>query len=184
MTGPVKVEVDPQSLKLLLRQLRALPPNVRGPVRKQLRATGDEIIREQRKILDGPLPRGIHATGKTKKKYTAKSGKVWSRTVNVYDEHEVTRRRSTGLREGIKKSLTVRIVSGKTRVGLNVAASPKKGRGARFYNAKRFRHPVFGHADRWAYQQGMPYFFKPAYDGLDSMVVKATKILNDAIEKS
>lgn len=180
-TGP---EADPAQLRKLLAQFNDLPPKVKTATRRELRRTGDDVIAEQRAILDGPLPAGVAVTGRRTALVTDKrTGRTYTRRVNRYGDRAVQRGgRSSGLREGIKDGLATRVVTGKTRQSIEIKTQNNKGRLSTGWNAKRFRHPVFGNRDRYVYQAGQPYFFAPIFKGRAAMIAAATDILNDAME--
>lgn len=159
-----RVEADPESLRRLLKAFRELPKEVKTGVRRELRTVGDDVIRGQREILDGPLPSGVTVTGQR-----------FGRGMRGG--------RSTGLREGIKKGLKTRIVAGKTRVGIDIRTNTRRAPMSTGWNAKRFRHPTFGRAP-WVYQAGQPYFYPPVIEGRDDMIIRATRVLNKAIEEA
>lgn len=175
---------DAAQLRALLKDFNELPPKVKTGVRRELRSTGDDILAEQRAILDGPLPAGVEVKGKTKTvALNKKTGKTYIREINKYGERDVQRGgRSTGLRAGIKAGLVTRVVTGKTRQGIDIKTQNSKARMSTGWNAARFRHPVFGSKERWVYQAGQPYFFDPIFKGRARMIAKAIDILNDAVE--
>ena len=183
------VTPDPASLSALLKAFRDLPPNIKRETRAQLRLVGDDIIQAQIAILDGPLPEGTAKTGKKLTLIINRRGRRQAVWKNTFEDRAVQRGgRSTGLREGIKSGLKTRIVTGKTRQGIQLRTTgPVRDDGynaAKFWQKKTFRHPVFGNRDRYVYQQGQPYFFGPVVEGRDDLLDKATKILNDAIERA
>lgn len=182
-------EVDPEELKRLLLRLKEFLPKVRTAARRELRAIGDDTIAEQRRILDGPLPRGVKKTGQhvEVRQRAGKSKKFRAIRVNDYADTKVKRSgRSTGLRDGIKAGLKLRIVAGKTRQGIELKTTgPKDAHGynrAKFWEKRVFRHRVFG-GDTYVYQAGQPYFRGPALAGRDEMVRRAGEILRDAASK-
>jgi len=180
---------DPASLQDLLKGLRDLPPKVKRETRKELRTVGDDIIRAQIEILDGPLPEGTQKTGKKLTLIVNRRGRRQAVYKNTFEDRGVQRGgRSTGLRESIKSGLKTRIVTGKTRQGIQMRTTgPVRDDGfnaAKFWQKKNFRHPVFGNRDTYVYQQGQPYFFGPVVEGRNDLLDKATKILNDAIERA
>lgn len=181
-----RVEVDSESIKKLLRDFRELPPKVKTGVRRELRTVGDDVIAEQRAILDGPLPAGVRVSGRSHVfAQNRKTGRMGLKRVNTFADAEVQRPgRSTGLRERIKEGLATRIVTGKTRQGIEIRTSNKTAEMSTGWNAKRFRHPVFGNKNNWAYQAGQPYFHAPVKAGRDDIMAKAANILNDAIERT
>ena len=178
------VQPDPAQLRALLALFNDLPPKVKTNTRRELRRTGDEVIAEQRAILDSPLPAGVAVTGKrTTLAFNKKTGRSYVRSVNVYGDADVKRGgRSSGLREGIKAGLVTRVVTGKTRQGIDLRTQNSKGSMSTGWNAKRFRHPVFGNRQKFVYQAGQPYFFAPVFRGRAQMIERAIDILNDAME--
>lgn len=181
---PTQAKTDAATLRALLTEFNTLPPKVKTGVRRDLRTTGDEVIAGQRAILNGPLPAGIKVAGKTltlvKNK---KTGRTYVRQVNRYGATDVQRPgRSTGLRERIKASLVTRVVTGKTRQSIEIRTQNSKATMSTGWNSKRFRHPVFGNKERWAFQSGQPYFYAPVFAGRKTMIDRAIKILNDAVE--
>lgn len=180
----VKVEPDPAQLRDLLKQFNELPPKVRTQSRRALRATGATIIAAQGAILDGPLPAGVAVTGKSFEfAVNKRTGKTFTRKINVYGEKQVSRPgRSSGLRAAIKAGLVTRVVTGQTRQSIEIKTQNSKAPMSTGYNSRRFRHPVFGNKDQWAYQAGMPYFFPPIFEGRKQMIAEAIDILNNAIE--
>ena len=186
MVAAVVIQPDAAQLAELLREFRELPPIVKRGVRGALRHTGDEIIEGQRAILDGPLPAGVDVTGHrltlTKNR---KNGQLVVRRLNVYGEKDVQRGgRHTGLRDRIKEGLVTRVVTGTTRQGIEIRTRNSQATMSTGWNARRFRHPVFGNRDRFVYQAGQPYFYAPAIAGRKALIVEATSILNAAIEGS
>lgn len=180
----VQIKPDAAQLRNLLGTFNDLPPKVKTAVRRDLRSTGDDVIAGQRAILDGPLPAGVQAAGKRNTLLiNKKTGKPYVRKINVYKDREVQRPgRTSGLREAIKAGLVTRVVTGSTRQGIEVRTQNKKGPMSTGWNAVRFRHPVFGSKERYVYQGGQPYFFKPVFEGRAEMIAHAIDILNDAVE--
>ena len=179
-----QIKPDAAQLSALLKQFADLQPKVRTETRRELRHVGDEVIGRQRAILDGPLPSGVAVLGKTPTlAINKKTGATYIRRVNVYGERNVQRSgRSSGLREGIKAGLTTRVVTGTTRQSIEVRTQNSKGPMSTGWNSKRFRHPVFGNRDKWAYQAGQPYFFGPVFQGRADMIARAIDIINSAVE--
>lgn len=181
-------EVDPGDLKQLLGKLRDLPPKVRTATRRELRSVGDDTIEAQKAILDGPLPQGVEKTGQrfeVRKTRTRDGVKFRTIRVNTYADVAVKQGGSSGLREGIKAGLKLRVVTGKTRQGIELKTTGPKRDGynaAKFWEAKHFRHPVFGRKT-YVDQAGQPYFRGPALAGRDEMVRRAEKILRDAVRE-
>lgn len=173
--------LDTSNLTQVLAEVKSVSPTLARELRKRLRGTGEEIVAAQRAILDGPLPSGIRKTGTRMKLVKTRGSNRILRRVNVYEDAEVGRSRSTGMRAGIKKSLKTRVVAGKTRQGVNVRAERRVGGVmVNAWQARRFRHPVFG-TQEWAVQKGQPYFWKPAMEGRDSAARKIGQAIDDAL---
>lgn len=187
MTGATP---DPESLKRLLTRLREFPPAVRTPVRRELRALGEPVISEQKAILDGPLPRGVRKTGyRHKLVHSKRKGKFYVVKANTYAETDVKRGgQSTGMRDGIKSGLRFRVVAGKTRQGVEFKTTGPKGADgfnkAKFWQKKRFRHPVFGDRKRYIDQGGQPFFRAPVMDGRDQLLRATEEILTRAADQT
>jgi len=180
-----RAEADVTQLRELLKLFNELPPKVKREARSALRHTGDQIIAGQRSILDGPLPAGVAVEGKrTTLALNKKTGRYYVRQINNFVDRDVQRGgRSSGLREGIKSALVTRVVTGTTRQGIEVRTQNGKGAMSTGWNAKRFRHPVFGNKSAaWVYQAGQPYFFAPVFKGRAELIENAIQILNNALE--
>jgi hypothetical protein len=182
----VKVEVKPDAAQLrsLLQTFNDIPKDEKTAVRSALRHTGDDVISGQRAVLDGPLPPGVQVTGKTTTlAFNKKTRHTYVRTVNVFGDVATKRGgRSSGLREGIKAGLVTRVVTGTTRQSIEIKTQTNKAPMSTGWNAKRFRHPVFGNKDTFVYQAGQPYFFDPIFKGRAAMIEDAVAILNKAVE--
>lgn len=178
------VEPDPAQLRELLKEFNTFDRRVKTPTRRALRGTGDNIIAEQRAILDGPLPRGVEVTGTVLRVVVNKrTNKIYTRKLNVYGEKDVANGgRSSGLRERIKAGLVTRVVTGISRQSIEIKTQNSKAPMSTGWNAKRFRHPVFGNKERFVYQAGQPYFFDPIFRGRKQMIADAIDILNNAVE--
>ena len=181
---PTQIKSDVDSLRTLLKGFNDLPPKVKTETRRELRKTGDDVIARQRAILDGPLPAGVAVTRQFTARYTnPKTGREYTRKLNEYGDRDVQRGgRSSGLRERIKAGLVTRVVTGSTRQGIDIRTQNRKATMSTGWNAKRFRHPVFGNKERWVYQGGQPYFFEPVFVGRAEMIARAIDILNNAVE--
>lgn len=174
---------DPDSLRRLLLSLKEFPPKVRTRVRRELRGLGDTTIAEQRATLSGPLPTGTRKSGFTHKVvHSKRKGKFFLVKQNTYSDTDVKGGgRSSGLRDGVKAGLRLRIVAGKTRQGLEFKTTGPKGKDgfnkAKFWNKARFRHPVFGNRDNYVDQKGQPYFRAPVMRGRENLLRSAEEIL-------
>lgn len=181
---------DPESLKRLLNKLREFPPAVRTPVRRELRALGAPVIAQQKAILDGPLPRGVRKTGfRHKLVHSKRKGKFYAVKVNIYTDTDVKRGgQSTGMRAGIKAGLKFRVTAGKTRQGVEFKTTGPKGEDgfnkAKFWQKRRFRHPVFGDRKHYIDQGGQPFFRAPVMEGRDQLLRATEEILTRAADQT
>lgn len=179
---------DPESLRRLLSKLREFPPAVRTPVRRELRALGAPVIDAQKAILGGPLPRGLAKTGyRHKLVHSKRKGKFYAVKVNTYTEQDVKRGgRSTGMRAGIAAGLKFRVVAGKTRQGVEFKTTGPKGpdgfNKAKFWQKRRFRHPVFGNRRHYVDQAGQAFFRAPVLQGRDQLLRATEEILTRAAQ--
>ncbi|GAB2702340.1 hypothetical protein BKA24_001691 [Microbacterium marinum] len=182
MTAP-RVTLSTTETRAKFERIREFSPKLARRLRRDMRRSGDEIIGEQRKILAGPLPRGIRAAGKRRRRVRDQHGRARFRTVNVYEETDTKRPgRSRGLRRGISDSLKTRVVFGKNRTAITVRTTGAKRTGATFWQAKRFRHKTFGR-EPYVDQQGQPYFWRPAYDGAARMAARVDSALDEALKE-
>ncbi|MFG6277924.1 hypothetical protein [Microbacterium sp. 5K110] len=184
------IALDTSSVRTRFERIKEFSPALARRVRRDFRQSGDEIISEQRAILDGPLPRGVAVVGqRTRRTYNAKTKRIVKRRLNVYGDRDVKRpgrsrsndEDGVGLREGIKKSLRTRVVITEKRTSIAVRTTNAKRTGATFWQAKRFRHPTFGHRDRMQYQAGMPYFWEPAFRGAEAAAARVDASIDEAL---
>jgi hypothetical protein len=177
-----EVSIDVSNLREVLTAARDYSPALARELRKRLRSSGEEIIAEQRSILDGPLPGNAAKAGSRIKLVVPRDGRApHLRKVNVYKDVATKRNRSTGMRERIKASLKTRVVAGKSRQGVNVRADTRVGGVmAVQWQARRFRHPVFG-TGTFADQKGQPYFWGPAIAGRDKAAERIKQAIDDAV---
>ena len=146
------------------------------------------VIAAQKALLDGPLPKGLRKTGYRHKVVHAKrKGKFYLVKTNVFQEAETAGRgQSTGMRAGIKAGLRFRIVSGKTRQGIEFKTTgPKEGgyNKAKFWQKTRFRHPAFGNRSRYIDQAGQPFFRAPVFEGREQLLRAVGEILTRAADE-
>ncbi|MBB3158192.1 hypothetical protein FHS07_001888 [Microbacterium proteolyticum] len=181
---------DPESLRRLISKLREFPPAVRTPVRRELRALGAPVIDAQKAVLDGELPRGLVKTGfRHKIVHSKRKGKFYTVKQNTYAERDVKRGgRSTGMRSKIKAGLKFRIVAGKTRQGIEFKTTGPKGADgfnkAKFWQKRRFRHPVFGRRGQFVDQAGQPFFRAPVIQGREQLLRATEDIITRAAQET
>lgn len=146
---------------------------------------GDDIIKDQKSILSGPLPGNAVKTGQRIRTIKTKKGKSYLRAVNVYKAESAKRTRSTGMRQKVKDSLKTRVVSGATRSGISIRADKSVGGVmVKGWNKKVIRHPVFrkeGKTDTFVSQFGQPYWWEPIRRGQDDARKKALDAIEDAL---
>lgn len=172
------------NLRGLFTDLKAVGPRLATDVRRDLRSTGDGIIAEQRRILSGPRPGSIHKTGSTLRLVVPRNGRApYYALRNVYETGDDRPGGVDDLRSKIRAGLKTRITAGANRSSIQVQTTGPKNDGynmAKVWERRRFRHPIFGNLG-WMDQQGQPYFWKPAYDGVEDMQHKVQQILDDAV---
>lgn len=182
--GGVELDLDTSNLRDVLAAVKEFSPALARRLRKELRSVGDDIIAEQRQLLAGALPGSVAVTGTKTRLVAASDGrKAYLRKVNVYEERErVARDRKRGMRKKIGDGLKTRVVTGKTRQGVTVRTDRSiAGPMAQAWQAKRFRHPVFGDRSAFVDQLGQPYFWGPAVAGADAARTKIEKAVADAL---
>ncbi len=177
--------------------LLGLPPDIRRNLRRTLRHTGDQAIAEMTKTLEGALPGGIAKVDGSRqlRQYTSeKTGKTYYRYGYEWKRKDRTRGESSGtMRRSIVQGLRTRVVAGKTRSGITLSTTKAKMPDGKqpmvnAWNAKKFRHPVFGRTntmnDTWADQQGQPYFFHPAIQAVKQMRADTARAIEDAVREA
>ena len=175
-------DLDTTNLREVVAAVKDFSPALARQLRKQLRAVGDDIIADQRSILNGPLPGSIAVVGKKTRLVVPKDGsKPYLRKVNVYEERaRAARDRNRGMRKKIGQGLKTRVVTGKTRQGVSVRTDRRiGGEMSQVWQAKVFRHQAFGR-EPWIHQRGQQYFWGPAVEGREA----AAKKIDDAIAEA
>lgn len=192
MTGNLEFDVDTASLREVLAALKSIDPKLATGLRRELRDAGGDIIAAQRAELADRAPkvagRSEHwrlispkrgKDGKLRKPYIA-------RRVD-YEAGDVREGGTSNLRQQIADGLRTRVVTGSRREGVEVKTTgPRIGGSnmARVWQAKQFRHPVFG-GSGWAVQFGHPYFFGPVTDELrNKMRARVQDAIDDALAQA
>ncbi|MEB0286159.1 hypothetical protein QN355_06300 [Cryobacterium sp. 10S3] len=187
MAGSVapKIALDAKDVRAKWDAVKEFSPRLARELRRELRKTGSEVITEQRRVLDGPLPTGIQVTGQTlRPTLNKKTGRVGVRKLNTYGDRAIQRPgRSTGLREGIKSGLVTRVTISKSRTSVQVRTTNAKKTGSNFWQSKKFRHPVFGNRQVMVNQRGMPFFWQPAIDGGQRMAGRINTAIDAAFQQ-
>lgn len=187
MSNDLGLDVDTASLREVLAALKRIDPKLATGLRRELRESGVDIIAAQRAELAERAPKVAGRSeswrlitprrgknGKTRKPYLARR----------VDYHAGATREGgdSNLRQQIADGLRTRVVTGAKREGVEVKTTgPRIGGSnmARVWQAKQFRHPVFGGAG-WAVQFGHPYFFGPVTDELRNRMQDRVKKAIDA----
>lgn len=175
--------IDVGDLRSVLAAAKEFSPALARDLRRRLRRSGDEIVATQRAELDKPLPGMARVSGTQTRMITARGRRVaYRRRVNVYEDVATGRSRSTGMREAIKASLKTRVSTSKTRQGINVRADDRRGRHMTHpWQARTFRHPVFGDRGTHVIQRGQPYFWQPVIDGAAAAREQVRQAIDEAI---
>lgn len=178
-----KVALDADDVRVKFDRIKEFSPSLARDTRRELRRSGDEIITEQRAVLSGPLPRGVAVAGKTRRLVVnGKTGQTHFRVLNRYKSVDVKNAgRGRGMREAIKASLKTRVTITEKRTAISVRTTNARKTGANFWQARRFRHPLFGDRDRMLYQAGQPYFWAPAFRGAERMTGRVSAAIDKAL---
>jgi len=184
-SGGIEFDFEMPDLRGLFADLKEIAPKLATDVRRELRGVGSDVIAEQRRILQGPLPGPIRKTSSKLRLITPKNGRApylaFRNTYETGQEHEGG---VDDLRSKIRAGLKTSVTSTKNRSSIQIKTTGPRADGynmAKTWQAARFRHPIFGLG--WMDQQGQPYFWKPAYDGVEDMQRKTAKILDDAVAR-
>jgi hypothetical protein len=149
--------MDTPDLKGLLSRLKEIEPKLATNLRRELRRSGEDIVKEQRRLVE-QLPPGS-------------SGQAGDGT----------------LRSQISRGLRTRVTTGKNHQGIDIKTTGPRENGynlARMWQKRRFRHPVFG-SDAWVEQPGQPYFFEPATNELrDLMRNRIEQAIENALQSA
>ncbi|BCW79008.1 hypothetical protein [Arthrobacter sp. NicSoilC5] len=178
-----EITITSPNIREALAKAKEIGPAVQRNLRRDLRGVGDDIIRDQRSILDGAKPGNARKAGMRIKKIQRKGGgKSYMRAVNVYKAEAASRSRSTGMRKRIKAALKTRVVAGTTRSGISIRADKSVGGVmVKGWNKKVIRHPVFGNREQFVSQFGQPYWWEPIKRGQVAAKEKALAAIDDAL---
>ena len=190
MSDGLAFDVDTASLRSVLQALKSIDPKLATNLRRELRDAGDDIIAAQRAELTERAPK---VAGRSegwrlitpKNRKTGKTGKPYLARRVTYHAGETRQGGDSDLRQQISRGLRTRVLTGAKREGVEVKTTgPRIGGSnmARVWQAKQFRHPVFG-GEGWAVQFGHPYFFGPVTDELRTrMQNRVKKALGAAVD--
>jgi len=178
-----EITITSPNIREALARAKEIGPAVQRNLRRDLRGVGDDIIRDQRAILDGAKPGNARKAGVRIKRVQPKGkGKGYLRAVNVYKAEAASRSRSTGMRKRIKASLKTRVVAGTTRSGISIRADKSVGGVmVKGWNKRVLRHPVFGNKKTFVSQFGQPYWWEPIKQGQADAREKALAAIDDAL---
>lgn len=181
-----EITITSPNIREALARAKEIGPAVGRNLRRSLRGVGDEIIKDQRAILDGAKPGVARKAGmRVKKIQRGGKGKVYLRAVNVYKAEATSRNRSSGMRRDIKAALKTRVVAGTSRSGISIRADKSVGGVmVKGWNKKVIRHPVFrkeGKTDTFVTQFGQPYWWEPIKRGQLDARDKALTAIDDAL---
>lgn len=177
-----EITITSPNLRQVLAEVKQISPKLATNLRRNLRGVGDDIIKDQRSILSGPLPGNAVKTGQRIATIKTKKGKSYLRAVNVYKAESAKRARTTGMRNRVKASLKTRVVSGTTRSGISIRADKSVGGVmVKGWNKKVLRHPVFGNKEQFVSQFGQPYWWEPIKRGQVDARQKALDAIDDAL---
>lgn len=171
--GGLSFDIEAPDLQSVLAGLKEVNPRLATNLRRELRASGDEIIAAQRAIL-AKRPGRVTGSEKKLRLITPRNGDrpyfAFRRTYQTGDAREGG---VSNLRSAIAAGLRTRVSTGTTRQGVEVKTTgPRNGAAnmARVWQTRQFRHPVFGDPSRWEIQNGQPYFFGPVNDELRTLM--------------
>lgn len=157
--GSTEADFDIRSnLRQVLADLKGFDPALAREVRKMLRHAGDDAINAMKAVLDEPPP-GV-VTGKTYAKSKDARGRK-RRQVSGVTTRGANRSRSTGARRKVAAGIKMRVTTGKSRTTVRIVSTT--GSLHRMYNARTWRHPVFGNREEWVEQAGTRYFTRGAF---------------------
>lgn len=157
------VTVDAHELRDLIKRIKIVEDRkMKAMMRKALKASADLAVEGVRAVVLEVPPR----------------------------EAGGNRARSTGLRQDIASATRASLLSGSDKGGgqIKIVASDRRlsprHRGmAKAYNARRFRHPVFGQ-DTWADQDGQAnYFGRGVYAKRGEMLARLKAAMDDITEQ-
>lgn len=185
--GPdlAELTITSPNIREALARAKEIGPSIQRDLRRSLRGVGDDIIEDQKQILDGAKPGNARKAGMRVKVIRAKGKrKAYLRTVNVYKPEAASRNRSTGMRKAVKASLKTRVVAGATRSGISIRADKSVGGVmVKGWNKKVLRHPVFGNTETYVTQYGQPYWWAPIKRGQLAARDKALAAIDKALNE-
>ena len=159
----VDVDIEYPDLHALISALKDVDPKLATNFRRELRASGDIIIAEQRRVL-AQRPGRIRRSGKTLRLIQSRGKKPYFAFRNTYSSDAPREGGVSNLRDKIAAGLKTRVTATDKRQSIEIRTSGPRQGGynlARVWQKSRFRHPIF-QTGQWMDQAGQPYFFEPA----------------------
>lgn len=185
--GEFEFDIDAPDLRVLLDHLKAVEPKLATALRRELRASGDSIIAEQRAILNGAKPGSVRVARSELRLIVPKNGrKPYFAKRNVFDVGADKTGGVSDLRDKIAAGLKTRVVAGASRQSVSIKTTgPRNGsyNMALVWSRSMFRHPVFGDTSKWVYQKGQPYFWSPAKKGIVQVRERIAAVVDEALAR-
>jgi hypothetical protein len=186
MADELGFDLEAPDLRRFLDHLKEFNPALARELRKELRASGDAIIAEQRAILSGPKPGSVKKVGTRPVLIRPKNGRSpYIAQRNIY-ESGVSSNRSRGMRNEIKAGLKTRISTSATKQGINIRTTKAGAPMSIPWQSAIFHHPVFSSPRQkatWAYQKGQPYFWSPVLRGYVQVRARVADAIDRALQK-
>lgn len=146
---------DFKALGLKFRKAGKDGAAIRKATTKKIRTILDRIVSEQKREATGMQVKGVRGRG-------------GQRREQFHAAHSKRRRKDGhGLRTSVARGIKSKVAYSGFKLGARIvadsAALPASQRKLpRYLNRRRgWRHPVWGHRDRWVQQVGEPYFDNP-----------------------
>lgn len=160
LMADAELRIEPGSLRRLVQASREWDKVTKREFRRNLRAAALGSQKAAQASVLGPPPGGGRGSG-------------------------------TGLRAGLAAGVRTTIRSGRDTAtgvkgeGVRVIASGSrlpddKQAMVKAYMSKSWRHPVFGHRDRYVSQRGKDWFFRPMFAGQDRYRAAVVAAIKDA----
>lgn len=156
MADAVSVTVDTASFGELFGRASRVEPALRTALRRRIRNAAKGLAGEVKAeaLLQGEGSGTAGRLGLRRIRPNGRSSYLAFRRDYTYAASSSGR--STGLRQGIAAKVGVAVVAGATRQGVRITSN---GNMAGAWQAKSWRHPVFGTRAQWVQQAGRPGYF-------------------------
>lgn len=179
------ITIDTHELRALVQRLKQVEDRkIKAALRKTLKQAGDLAVDGVRETVQDGVPAKTGLVRYKRKRTVSSKGNVrFRKVVADVGVTEGGRTRSTGLRADIARSVRASLTAGSDKRGGQVKIvaddkrlQPRHRNMVKGYNAKTFRHPIFGSQSqtrdqwKWAYQRGQGnYFGRGVYGKRDEM---------------